>query len=77
MRTGLLTECEVESDDSVEYTVTFDADGGNPATQTLTVDNGASVGGTMPLNPSKSDYTFGAGEPSRTAAAHNLLWRLQ
>jgi uncharacterized repeat protein (TIGR02543 family) len=42
----------------ISYTVTFDADGGSPATQTRAVNSGASIGGAMPANPSKSGYTF-------------------
>jgi uncharacterized repeat protein (TIGR02543 family) len=42
------------------YTVTFDADGGSPQTQTRTVNSGASVGSSnMPSGPTKSGYTFG------------------
>jgi uncharacterized repeat protein (TIGR02543 family) len=41
------------------YTVTFNADGGSPATQTRTVNSGSSVGSSnMPANPTKSGYTF-------------------
>jgi uncharacterized repeat protein (TIGR02543 family) len=44
----------------VRYTVTFNASGGNPATQTKTVDSGASAGSSgMPSNPTKSGYIFG------------------
>jgi uncharacterized repeat protein (TIGR02543 family) len=43
-----------------QYTVTFDADGGTPATQTKMVDSGASVGASdMPSDPAKSGYIFG------------------
>jgi uncharacterized repeat protein (TIGR02543 family) len=42
-----------------QYTVTFDADGGIPATQTKTVNDGASIGASnMPDNPAKTGYTF-------------------
>jgi uncharacterized repeat protein (TIGR02543 family) len=41
-----------------EYTVTFDADGGDPASQILTVEGGGSVGGAMPSNPNRSGYSF-------------------
>jgi uncharacterized repeat protein (TIGR02543 family) len=42
-----------------QYTVTFDADGGNPAAQTRTVNSGASIGtSNMPGTPTKSGYTF-------------------
>jgi uncharacterized repeat protein (TIGR02543 family) len=41
------------------YTVTYDADGGNPASQTKTVNDGASVGvSDMPDNPTRSGYIF-------------------
>jgi uncharacterized repeat protein (TIGR02543 family) len=44
----------------IQYTVTFNADGGSPATQTKAVNSGSSVGvSNMPANPSKSGYTFG------------------
>jgi uncharacterized repeat protein (TIGR02543 family) len=43
----------------VPYTVTFDADGGSPAAQTLTVPSGNSVGSAMPSNPTRSGYFFG------------------
>jgi uncharacterized repeat protein (TIGR02543 family) len=43
-----------------QYTVTFDADGGSPATQTRTVNSGASLGSdNMPGEPAKSGYFFG------------------
>jgi uncharacterized repeat protein (TIGR02543 family) len=43
-----------------QYTVTFDADGGSPATQTKTVASGGSVGASnMPNHPTKGEYTFG------------------
>jgi uncharacterized repeat protein (TIGR02543 family) len=42
-----------------QYTVTFNADGGSPATQTRTVNSGNSLGASnMPSNPTKSGYTF-------------------
>jgi uncharacterized repeat protein (TIGR02543 family) len=42
------------------YTVTFNADGGSPATQTKTVTSGSSVGSSnMPSTPTKSGYSFG------------------
>jgi uncharacterized repeat protein (TIGR02543 family) len=42
------------------FTVTFDADGGSQATQTKTVNSGASVGAeNMPDEPTKSGYVFG------------------
>jgi uncharacterized repeat protein (TIGR02543 family) len=43
-----------------EYTVTFNADGGNPAIETRTVTNGSSVGSSnMPSDPTREGYTFG------------------
>jgi uncharacterized repeat protein (TIGR02543 family) len=43
-----------------QYTVTFNADGGSPGTQTRTVNDGSSVGASnMPDNPTKSGYVFG------------------
>jgi uncharacterized repeat protein (TIGR02543 family) len=45
---------------SISYTVTFNADGGSPATQTRTVSYGSSVGTSdMPSDPTKTGYTFG------------------
>ncbi|MDR1302270.1 MAG: InlB B-repeat-containing protein, partial [Treponema sp.] len=45
---------------SIQYTVTFDADGGSPATETRKVTNGSSVGSSnMPSEPTRSGYTFG------------------
>jgi uncharacterized repeat protein (TIGR02543 family) len=42
-----------------QCTVTFDADGGDPVTQTKTVTSDHSVGSeNMPLNPTYEDYTF-------------------
>jgi uncharacterized repeat protein (TIGR02543 family) len=42
-----------------QYTVTFNADGGSPPTQTKIVNSGASVGSTnMPSQPTKSEYDF-------------------
>jgi uncharacterized repeat protein (TIGR02543 family) len=42
-----------------QYTVTFNADGGSPATQTKTVNDGSSVGAyNMPDDPTRSEYTF-------------------
>jgi uncharacterized repeat protein (TIGR02543 family) len=46
-------------DSSIQYTVTFDADGGSPATQTLTVTNGGFAGSGMPSDPARSGYVFG------------------
>jgi uncharacterized repeat protein (TIGR02543 family) len=44
----------------IQYTITFNADGGSPATQTRTVNGGSSVGSSnMPADPAKSGYTFG------------------
>jgi uncharacterized repeat protein (TIGR02543 family) len=46
-------------DTSIQYTVTFDAEGGSPATQTRTVTNGASLGSSgMPSTPTRSGYNF-------------------
>jgi uncharacterized repeat protein (TIGR02543 family) len=43
----------------IQYTVTFNADGGSPATQTKTVNSGASPGsGNMPSNPTRGEYVF-------------------
>jgi uncharacterized repeat protein (TIGR02543 family) len=46
---------------SFYYVVLFDADGGNPSTQTRTIGSGSSVGyGNMPSEPTRSgEYTFG------------------
>jgi uncharacterized repeat protein (TIGR02543 family) len=41
-----------------QYTVTFDADGGSPATQTRTVIHGASLGVNIPAAPTRAGYTF-------------------
>jgi uncharacterized repeat protein (TIGR02543 family) len=46
-----------ESEKPKEYTVTFDAAGGSPASQTRTVRSGSSVG-SMPSTPSRSGYVF-------------------
>jgi uncharacterized repeat protein (TIGR02543 family) len=44
----------------IQYTVTFNADGGSPATATRTVNSGSSVGSSdMPANPARSLYAFG------------------
>ncbi|MDR1220885.1 MAG: InlB B-repeat-containing protein [Treponema sp.] len=56
---------EGSKDDSTYYTVTFNADGGTPATQTRTVNGRGSVGSSMPSNPTKSGYTFGGWYTSR------------
>jgi uncharacterized repeat protein (TIGR02543 family) len=40
------------------FTVSFNADGGTPATQTLTVAVGGTVGDSMPSNPTKTGYIF-------------------
>jgi uncharacterized repeat protein (TIGR02543 family) len=42
-----------------QYTVTFDADGGSPATQTRTVNSGEAVGSAMPSDPTRSGDIFG------------------
>jgi uncharacterized repeat protein (TIGR02543 family) len=39
--------------------VVFNADGGIPKTQTRKVESGASVGGDMPANPTRTNYDFG------------------
>jgi uncharacterized repeat protein (TIGR02543 family) len=44
---------------TIQYTVTFNADGGNPATQSRTVNSGGSTGSAMPADPSRAHYTFG------------------
>ncbi|MDR1586071.1 MAG: InlB B-repeat-containing protein [Treponema sp.] len=41
-----------------KYTVTFDADGGSPATQTWRVDAGGIVAGNMPPDPTRIHYIF-------------------
>jgi uncharacterized repeat protein (TIGR02543 family) len=41
------------------YTVTFDADGGDPATQTRAVIVDGTLGTNMPPEPTKTHYTFG------------------
>jgi uncharacterized repeat protein (TIGR02543 family) len=41
------------------YTVTFDADGGSPATQTRTVIDGGTLGTNTPANPTRTNYAFG------------------
>jgi uncharacterized repeat protein (TIGR02543 family) len=47
-------------DTSIQYTVTFDAVGGSPATQTRTVTNGDSLGFSgMPSEPTMAAYIFG------------------
>jgi uncharacterized repeat protein (TIGR02543 family) len=44
----------------VQHTVTFDADGGSPGTQSRTVNSGSSVGSSnMPANPAMPLNTFG------------------
>jgi uncharacterized repeat protein (TIGR02543 family) len=44
----------------IQYTVTFDAEGGSPATQTRTVTEGASPGSSgMPSVPTRSGHNFG------------------
>ena len=44
----------------VQYTVTFNGNGGTPATQTRTVSSGSSIGiSNMPTSPTRSGYTFG------------------
>ncbi|MDR1025664.1 MAG: InlB B-repeat-containing protein [Treponema sp.] len=48
-----------EGSETVYYTVTFNADGGSPATQTRTVESGDTVGSSnMPSNPARNGYTF-------------------
>jgi uncharacterized repeat protein (TIGR02543 family) len=41
------------------WTVSFNADGGAPSAQTATVNSGASLGASMPPDPSHDDYAFG------------------
>jgi uncharacterized repeat protein (TIGR02543 family) len=65
---GLLAGCKdiFHSEEPEKYTVTFDADGGSPATQTRTMSSGASVGSSnMPTEPTKSGNTFGGWYTSR------------
>jgi uncharacterized repeat protein (TIGR02543 family) len=40
------------------YTVTFDADGGSPAKQTLKVQRGGTVGSNMPSDPTWASYSY-------------------
>jgi uncharacterized repeat protein (TIGR02543 family) len=48
------------SDNWVDHwTVSFDADGGAPVTQTATADSGASLGASMPSDPTRDGYAFG------------------
>jgi uncharacterized repeat protein (TIGR02543 family) len=42
-----------------KYTVTFDAGGGSPATQTRTIESDATAGLNMPSEPTRSGYAFG------------------
>jgi uncharacterized repeat protein (TIGR02543 family) len=54
-----LPSVAVKGQTSNQCTVTFDVDGGSPATQTRTVENGVSLGASnMPSVPSKSGYIF-------------------
>jgi uncharacterized repeat protein (TIGR02543 family) len=47
-------------DSSIQYTVTFDADGGSPVSPpTRMVPNGSSTGSSMPANPTKGGSVFG------------------
>jgi uncharacterized repeat protein (TIGR02543 family) len=46
-------------DSNIKYTVTFDADGGTPATETKQVTNGSFVGTDMPPAPTKGGFVFG------------------
>lgn len=62
---GLLAGCDLltpESDlfspESDTVTVTFNAEGGSPGTQTQTVEVGASIGEALPAEPSRSGYRF-------------------
>ena len=56
-----------------QYTATFDADGGTPATQTRTVGSGASLGSSnMPTVPTKSSYTFGSWWTSRNGGGYRF-----
>jgi uncharacterized repeat protein (TIGR02543 family) len=64
-------EKEDKPDDSVTYTVTFDSDGGTPATQTRTVSKDASLG-SLPANPSKTGYTFGGWYRSRNGGGESF-----
>jgi uncharacterized repeat protein (TIGR02543 family) len=44
----------------IQYTVTFDADGGSPSTRTRTVTSGGSVGSAnMPVDPARDGHDFG------------------
>ena len=48
------------SSTSTQCTVTFNWNGGTPATQTRTVSSGSSIGiSNMPTSPTRSGYTFG------------------
>ncbi|MCL1934854.1 MAG: InlB B-repeat-containing protein [Defluviitaleaceae bacterium] len=42
----------------LNITVTFDANGGTPATQQRTVQNGQSLGSQFPANPTRNGHTF-------------------
>ncbi|MDR2444788.1 MAG: InlB B-repeat-containing protein [Spirochaetaceae bacterium] len=44
---------------TITYTVTFNADGGSPATVTRTVESSGTVGSDMPSDPTRSGYSFG------------------
>jgi uncharacterized repeat protein (TIGR02543 family) len=65
---------EPEKDNpSGPYTVTFNADGGSPATQTRQVDNGSSVGSAMPSDPVKGDDAFGGWYTARNGLGTQFL----
>jgi uncharacterized repeat protein (TIGR02543 family) len=62
---GLLAGCDLltpESDlftpESDTVTVTFNAEGGSPGTQTKTVETGVSIGEALPAEPSRTGYRF-------------------
>jgi uncharacterized repeat protein (TIGR02543 family) len=49
----------IKAQEPVQHTVTFNADGGSPGTQTRMVSGGGTVGSDMPDEPARSDYDFG------------------
>jgi uncharacterized repeat protein (TIGR02543 family) len=58
--TAVTTNITVYAKWAVLYTVTFDADGGSPATQTQTAASGGTIGAAkMPAEPTRTHYTFG------------------
>jgi uncharacterized repeat protein (TIGR02543 family) len=63
----------VKYEQIVQHTITFDAEGGSPATLTRTVKEGGTVGSNMPSTPTRDGYIFGGWHTGQNGGGTEFL----